>query len=81
MPPVSILDAGSNMKNNAFATALLAAVLVAGSTNAAEHDSDHDGVADASDRCPNTAQLKKSGWCRCSDTKGSEKTSLRSRSG
>ncbi|RDH88588.1 MAG: hypothetical protein DIZ78_01255 [endosymbiont of Escarpia spicata] len=47
------------MSKKPFGTLLLLAAFVAGSAGAVEPDSDHDGVADALDRCPNTAQLKK----------------------
>ncbi|MBL3598442.1 MAG: thrombospondin type 3 repeat-containing protein [gamma proteobacterium endosymbiont of Lamellibrachia anaximandri] len=47
------------MSNKSFGAVLLLATFIAGSANAVESDSDHDGVVDALDRCPNTAQLKK----------------------
>ena len=39
--------------------AVLILLFSAATANGLEADSDHDGVADALDKCPNTAQLKK----------------------
>jgi len=47
------------MRKQLFIPTILFLGVVIGPVNALEADSDHDGVPDSRDRCPNTAQLKK----------------------
>ena len=47
------------MFNRSLSLAALIVLFPAAVAHGKEADSDHDGVADAIDKCPNTAQLKK----------------------